>query len=117
MHGMDFEMLKRAAEARDAETLATLYADDAVIRVMSKANPPGSPLEVRGKVAISEYLRDVYARDMSHAIQHEVQGNGRLSFIEACEYADGTNVVSASVAELDDHGMIVSQTTVETWDE
>ncbi len=117
MDGLDFEVLKTAAESRDAETLVALYADDAVIRVMNKATPPGAPRELRGKSAIAEYLRDVYARDMTHAIQHEVTGNGRLSYVEACEYPDGTNVVSASVAELDDHGKIQSQTVVETWDE
>lgn len=117
MDGMDFEGLKRAAEARDADALLGFYADDAVLRVMSKATPPGSPLELRGKSAITQYLQDVYARDMSHEIQQEVQGNDRLSYIEACEYPDGTNVVSAIVAEIGEDGKIQSQTIVETWDE
>lgn len=114
---MDFESLKTAAEARDAEALAALYADDAVIRVMNKSTPPGSPHEVSGRRAIGEYLRDVYARDMTHGIESEVVGRERLSFIEACVYPDGTNVVSAIVAELNENGLIQNQTSVEAWDE
>lgn len=117
MAGLDIDTLKKAAETRNADTPIGLYADDARIRVVNKATPPGSPRMIEGQAAITDYLRDVYGRDMTHAIGQEVIGPDRLSYTEACEYPDGTNVLSASVLELDDDGKILSHLIVETWDE
>lgn len=117
MARLDFATLKRAAESRDANTLIDLYADDAEIQVVNRMTPPGAPRVIRGKDAIAEYLRDVCGREMTHQIGHEVLGGDRLSYTEACEYPDGTRVLSAAVAELDSQGHIASQLMVETWDE
>jgi ketosteroid isomerase-like protein len=49
--------LKRAIEGRKASALAALYADDAVVRVIDRDNPPSKPRNLEGKSAIASYLR------------------------------------------------------------
>ena len=77
---------------------------------------PSSPQVLRGKEQISEYLRDVCAREMTHRVEGEVQGENRIAFREACEYPDGVRVLGAQTLELRD-GKIVRQVNVEAWDE
>src|SRR6516164_3437302 len=62
--------LKRAVEGRDAQALADMYADDAVMLVIDHDNPPGSPRRLAGKAAISSYFGDVCGRDMTHLIEN-----------------------------------------------
>jgi hypothetical protein len=113
---LDFEALRRADEQNDVELLASFYADDAEACLISKDNPPSSPFELRGKEAISEYLRDVCGREMKHRIEREIVGEDRIAFNEACEYPDGTRVLAATTLEVKD-GKISRQVTVEAWDE
>jgi hypothetical protein len=82
--------MRRAIEQLDADLLIDLYADDAQIRVVNKNTTPSSPFVLRGKEKISEYLRDVCGRAMTHRIEGEVLGEDRVAFNEACEYPDGT---------------------------
>ena len=42
-----------AIENRDGRQLANMYADDAVLRVVDRDNPPSKPREIRGKAAIT----------------------------------------------------------------
>jgi hypothetical protein len=114
--GLDFEPLRRAIEERDAETLVGFYADDAELHTVNKNTTPSSPNVLRGKEEISEYLRDVCSREMTHHVENEVVGEGRVAFFEACEYPDGTHVLGASTLEVRD-GEIVRQVNVEAWDE
>ena len=87
--GLDFETLRRALEERDAETLIGLYADDAELRIVNRNTTPSSPRQLHGKEEISEYLRDVCSREMTHHVEDEVVGESRIAFNEACEYPDG----------------------------
>jgi hypothetical protein len=114
--GFDFEAMRRAIEGLDAEALVGLYADDAELRVVNKSTTPSSPRELRGKEEISEYLRDVCGRAMTHRIHNEVLGENRVAFNEACEYPDGTKVLAATTLDLRD-GKVVRQVNVEAWDE
>jgi hypothetical protein len=114
--GLDFESLRRAIEGRDANTLLGFYADDAEVRTVNRNATPSSPQVLRGKGEISEYLRDVCAREMTHRVENEVVGDRRISFLEACEYPDGTRVLGSETIELRD-GKIVRQVNVEAWDE
>ena len=114
--GLDFEALRRAIEESDAETLIGFYADDAEVRTVNKNATPSSPQVLRGKEDISGYLRDVRSREMTHHVENEVVGEGRISFFEACEYPDGTRVLGAETLDLRD-GKIVRQVNVEAWDE
>ena len=114
--GFDFEAMRRAIEGLDTDLLIGLYADDAELRIVNKSTPPSSPRELRGKGEIAEYLRDVCGRAMTHHIENEVIGEGRVAFNEACEYPDGTKVLTAMTLDVRD-GKVVRQTNVEAWDE
>ena len=114
--GLDFEAMRRAIEELDADALVGLYADDAQILVINKNTTPSSPRELRGKEKITEYLRDVCGRAMTHRIEGEVVGEDRVAFQEACEYPDGTRVLAATTLDLRG-GKIVRQVNVEAWDE
>jgi len=112
----DMETIRWATERRDSATLAGIYADDATIQIVDRTHPPSRPLELRGQEAISAYLTDIYGRDMTHRIEHEVIGSHRLSFTQACQYADGARVLAATVLDLAD-GRIIRQVSVQAWDE
>jgi ketosteroid isomerase-like protein len=114
--GFDFEALRRAEEQHDFDAMLDLYADDAEIHIVNRNTPPSSPHVLRGKEAISEYLRDVFGRDMTHRVESEVVGEDRVAFNVACEYPDGTRVLAAENLDLRD-GKIVRQVEVVAWDE
>jgi hypothetical protein len=113
--GLDFEILRRAIEGRDAEALVGLYADDAEVITVNRNSTPSSPNVLRGKEAIGSHLRDVCEREMTHRVENEVLGEGRVAFQEACEYPDGVRVLGAETLEVRD-GKIVRQVSVEAWD-
>ncbi|QIN83142.1 nuclear transport factor 2 family protein [Rubrobacter tropicus] len=114
--GLDFEEMRRAIEGLDAEALVALYADDAEMRTVNRYSTPSSPKVLRGKAEISEHLRDVCGRAMTHRVENEVVGEDRVAFNEACEYPDGTKVLCAATLEVRG-GKVVKQTNVEAWDE
>jgi hypothetical protein len=114
--GLDLETLRRAAEGKDPDSMLGLYADDAEYVRVDRNNTPSSPMALRGKEEVGEYLRDVFSRDMTHRIENEVVGEDRAAFNWACEYPDGTKVLAAETVELRD-GMIVRQVSVQAWDE
>jgi hypothetical protein len=114
--GLDLEALRRAAEGKDSETMLSLYADDAEYVRVDRNSTPSSPMTLRGKEEVGEYLRDVFSRDMTHRIENEVIGEDRAAFNWACEYPDGTKVLAAETVELRD-GKIVRQVSVQAWDE
>jgi hypothetical protein len=114
--GLDFEAMRRAIEESDYDALVALYADDAELRTVNKNSTPSSPQVLRGKEEISELLRDVCGRAMTHQVEDEVVGESRVAFNEACEYADVLKVLTATTLDLQ-AGKIVRQTNIETWDE
>jgi len=114
--GLDFEAMRRGIEQLDADLLIGLYADDAELRIINKNTTPSSPQVLRGKEEITEYLRDVCGRAMTHHIEDEVIGEERIAFFEACEYPDGTRVLAATTLDVRG-GKVVRQTNVEAWDE
>jgi ketosteroid isomerase-like protein len=114
--GTELEALRRAVEAKDPDAMLDLYADDAEYVRVDRNSTPSSPMTLRGKQEVEEYLRDVFSREMTHRIENEVVGQERASFNWACEYPDGTKVLAAETVELRD-GMIVRQVSVQAWDE
>jgi SnoaL-like domain len=114
--GLDLETFRRAAEGKDPDLMLGLYADDAEYVRIDRNSTPSSPMALRGKEEISEYLRDVFSRDMTHSIENEVVGEDRAAFNWACEYSDGTKVLAGETVELRD-GKIVRQVSVQAWDE
>jgi ketosteroid isomerase-like protein len=108
--------LKRAIEGNDAKALAGAYADDAVMRIIDRDNPPSRPREIKGKPAIAAHFDDVCSRAMTHIVETGIADGDRLAFTQACAYPDGTKVFCSAMAELKG-GKIARQTVVQAWDE
>jgi ketosteroid isomerase-like protein len=112
----DLQRFARATEERDASTQLSMYAPDATVTIADRISQPGSPRVLHGREQIKGWIEEVTGRDMTHAVQHSVCDDGGAAFTVACRYADGTNVLCATVVELRD-GSIASQTVVQAWDE
>ena len=108
--------IKRAIEGRDGRMLARFYADDAVVRVIDRNNPPSRPREVRGKSAITTFWDDICSRAMTHEVNFSVAEGDRLAFSQACSYPDGAKVFCLAMVEVRG-GKIAHQTVVQAWDE
>ena len=108
--------IKRAIEGRDGRTLASFYADDAVVRVIDRNNPPSKPREIKGRAAIDMFWDDMCSRAMTHKVETTIVDGDCLAFTQACSYPDGAQVYCLSVLELRD-GLIARQTAVQAWDE
>lgn len=110
------EAITRAIEGRDGRMLASFYADDAVVRVIDRNNPPSKPREVKGKSAISTFWDDICGRAITHKIETSITEGNRLAFTQACSSPAGAKVFSVAMLELKD-GKIAHQTIVQAWDE
>jgi hypothetical protein len=95
----DLDRFTRAAEERDVATQLSMYG-----RVL------------RTREEIQAWLEDTYGRDMTHSVKHRVLDATGAAFNVACRYPDGTNVLCATVLELDG-GLISGQTVIQAWDE
>jgi len=107
--------LKRAIEGRKASALAGLYADDAIVQVIDRDNPPSKPRRLEGRGAIAAYFEDVCGRDMTHKLEAGVAMGNRLAFTQSCAYPDGTKVYSSAMIDLKG-GKIARQVVVQAWD-
>lgn len=112
----DLERFTRAAEERDAATQLSMYGPDATVTIVDKVSQPGSPRLLRSHEQIKAWLEDMYARDMTHAVQQTVDDETGAAYTEACRYPDGTKVLCATLIALDS-GQISDQTVVQVWDE
>ena len=107
--------LKRAIEGRKASAFAGMYADDAVLQVIDRDNPPSKPRSLQGKETIAAYFADVCGRDMTHKIESGVATGNRLAFTQSCAYPDGTKVFCSAMIDLKG-GKIARQVVVQAWD-
>jgi hypothetical protein len=112
----DLDRFTRAAEERDASTQLSMYRPDATVTIADKISQPGSPRVLRTREEVRTWLEDTYGRDMTHSVQHTVKDDNGAAYTQACRYPDGTNVLCATVIELQD-GLISGQTVVQAWDE
>ncbi len=108
--------IKQAIEGRDGAMLASFYADDALMRIIDRNNPPSKPQEIQGKAAISRYWEDICGRAITHKIETSIAEGNRVAFTQACAYPDGAKVFSQAMLELKD-GEISRHTVVQAWDE
>ena len=113
--GFDTETLRRAIEGQNAQTLLSLYADDAELRIVDRNTQPSHPKVMQGREQISEMLNDVYSRDMTHKLEQCVTQGDQVAFTESCEYPDGVKVLASSTVALR-NGKIVDQTLLQEWD-
>jgi hypothetical protein len=93
-----------------------MYAPDAVVTIVDKVTQPDSPRVLLTREEIKAWLEDTYRRDMTHSVQQRVRDDTGAAFTQSCRYPDGTNVLCATVMELDD-GLICGQIVVQVWDE
>lgn len=107
--------LKRAIEGSDAQALTDFYADDAVVRIIDRDNPPSAPRELQGKPAIAAYYRDVCGRAITHHLESGLADGSHMAFTEICAYPEGSKVFCSAMIDLQD-GKIVRQTNVQAWD-
>src|ERR1700690_1967296 len=107
--------LKRAIEGRKASALAGLYADDAIVQVIDRDNPPSNPRSLKGRAAIAAYFEDVCGRDMTHKVDAGVAMGNRIAFTQSCAYPDGTKVYCSAMIDLKG-GKIARQVVVQAWD-
>lgn len=113
----DTETLRRGIEGHTPETLLSLYADDAELRVVNRNAQPSHPKVLHGRDEIAELLNDVYSRDIrAHKLEKCVIQGDSAAFSESCEYADGARVLSESMITLR-NGKISEQIMIEAWDE
>jgi hypothetical protein len=112
----DLERFVRAAEERDAATQLSMYGPHATVTIADKINQPGAPRVLSTREEIKSWLEDTYGRDMTHTVRHRIKDETGAAYTQACRYPDGTNVLCATVIELD-AGQISSQTVVQVWDE
>lgn len=112
----ELDRFARAAEDRDASTQLSMYGSEATVTIADKVSQPGSPRVLRGREEIEEWLKDMYGRDMTHTVKHRVKDDSGAAYLQACRYPDDTNVLCATVIELDG-GVIAAQTVVQVWDE
>ena len=113
--GLNVTNLKRAIETRDAYTLSSFYADNAVVHIIDCDNPPSKPRELKGRGAIIAYYDDVCSRAMTHSVECGLAEGDRLAFTQCCVYPDGARVFCAAMLELTS-GKISKQTVVQAWD-
>ncbi|MER9680202.1 nuclear transport factor 2 family protein [Mesorhizobium sp. M0184] len=113
---IDGAAIKKAIEGRDGKLLASFYADDALVRVIDRNNPPSKPREIRGRAAITTFWDDICSRAMTHKVDTTIADGNNLAFTQACSYPDGTKVFCAAMLELK-NGQIARQTVVQAWDE
>ncbi|MCG7507944.1 nuclear transport factor 2 family protein [Mesorhizobium retamae] len=113
---VDGASIKQAIEGRDGKLLSSFYADDALVRVIDRNNPPSKPREIRGRAAISTFWDDICSRAMTHKVDTTIAEGDNLAFTQACAYPDGTKVFCAATLELK-NGLIARQTVVQAWDE
>jgi len=112
----DLGRFTRAAEERDAATQLSMYGPDATVEIADKITQPGSPRVLNTREQIKAWLEDTYGRDMTHSVKHTVSDDTGAAYTQACRYPDGTNVLCATVIQLD-AGLISGQTVVQAWDE
>jgi len=113
-----FELARfcRALEERDSDVQVAMYAPNATVTIADRVTQPGSPRVLRGTDEIRGWIEDVDGREMTHAVGHSVSDEHGAALTEACRYPNGTNVLCATVLELEG-GLITRQTVVQAWDE
>jgi hypothetical protein len=112
---LDTAALTAAITSRDADGVIAWYTDDILLTVVDRDHPPSSPATFAGKAAVTAYFTEICGRHLEHAVQDLVQTPEGIAFTQDCRYPDGTRVLCATVAQLE-NGRIRRQTVVQAWD-
>lgn len=109
--GLDFEGLRRSIEHRDPEAMLGFYAEDARLSISNASAPHAPPFELCGKAEIAKHLRAAFGQEASHRVTPEIVGGGRVTFLEVCQYQDGSRIMVETKLEVRG-GKIVGQVDV-----
>ncbi|MEU6539219.1 nuclear transport factor 2 family protein [Streptomyces sp. NPDC047000] len=112
----DTDTLRRGVEGHSATALASLYADDAEIRVVDRNTQPSHPMVLHGRDEIRAMYEDIYSRDMTHKLERCVVEGDHAAYSQSCRYADGIRVFTESMVTLRD-GKIAEEILIQAWDE
>jgi len=112
---LDVEALRTAYANRDAAALLALYTEDATIEIIDAVHPPSHPLRLAGREALRAHFDDVFARDMTHALDIVALTPDALGFSLRCTYAGGMKVVCGRTSVVRD-GLIAREVAVQAWD-
>ena len=108
--------IKQAIEGRDGRMLSSFYADDAVLRIIDRNNPPSKPREVRGRAAITTFWDDICSRAMTHRSRPASPTATASPSPRPAPIPTATKVLCIAMVDLKD-GKIATQTVVQAWDE
>jgi hypothetical protein len=98
---LDFPALRDAIERCDGEALLGFYAEDAELRIEHASLSDGLAFVLRGRAQIERYLQTVCEQRMACAVVGgPFLGEGSISFVEACEYPDGTRISVETTLEV-----------------
>jgi quercetin dioxygenase-like cupin family protein len=112
---LDLDALRQGMEGRDIDAMLRLYADDAEISIVDQRHTPSHPQILHGRDEIRVFLSEIFSRDISHQVDRMLAGDRSVSFMERCEYPDGSRVLASTVLDIDG-GRIVRQEEVQAWD-
>ena len=112
----DTETLRRGVEDHSTDTLLSLYADDAEIRVVDRNTQPSHPMVLHGRDEIRAMFEDIYSRDMTHRLDRCVVEGDQAAYSQSCRYPDGARVFTESMVTLRD-GKISEEILIQAWDE
>jgi SnoaL-like protein len=107
--------LKEAIESRNADGITAWYAEDAILNVLDRDNPPAAPTVYRGRDEIHALYADICGRNLEHSVQDLIITDEGLGYTQHCRYPEGNRVVWVTVARLT-AGKITKQTAVQVWD-
>lgn len=108
--------LVSAIEARDADALIRLYADDAHVLVVDPHHPPRRPMTLQGTQAVTAWIRDNCSLNITHHIVEQINAGDMIAFTDEGRYPDDAQVWSTSTATVQD-GLITQQRVVLVWDD
>jgi quercetin dioxygenase-like cupin family protein len=112
---LDTDALRQGIEGRNVDAMLSLYADDAEISIVDQRHTPSHPQILHGRDQIRAFLSEIFGRDITHHLDHIVAGDRSVSFMQRCEYPDGSRVLASSVLDITG-GRIVRQEEVQAWD-
>ena len=96
----DFAALQEAIEQNDVSSLGSLYADNAVLRIIDRNHPSGAPLELHGKTDIADYINHISSLYLTTHVVDDVIGENCLAFYREVCVSGSAPVISTAIADL-----------------
>jgi hypothetical protein len=96
----DLSGLSNAIQSGDCRYQLALFADDAEVKIVDKAQPTAPLGVLRGKPAIERWLDTVSSRAAQFQVRDAVASPGRVQYTEECRYGDGSELLFECSAEV-----------------